>query len=698
MPTPNPRESELLEPEDDAATGRQSWTKIYGTEATEEEFCSWVEHQVKEHPVVKNYHPVWKELLAWEAGDQFSIWDDSKKTVHPLEPGLRRKARIVVNMMKPLIETIESKIKFDHSVIATPNSAETKDVFGAQVATRLIAFNDKSAGLNVELGKVKYDFLRAGVGCLRWKWDVNAAGKVAPKREDGSYGDAVEEKGDVACKHVPIFNARPDPTALDPKDVRWVIEIREVTKQALLESYPKAEGFYGEISGQKEDKYNGRNVDQRNVDIEEDTVILNEFTEKPSTDYPEGRFIVTCENHVLYEGKNPSPDGETGYYWFFYRKTPYSFWCYGPLYFIKNQQKHINRLVSMASEHIEAWKPKMMVGQNALKVANSMTTDIAEIVEVDMTRGKPESMTMPELSPQVAALRDFLISSMGETANLHEVSQSRLPEYASRAPASLYQMMLEQENIKFNPTVDLINDTFLDMDRFRLKIMAKHYKMPRMVKIVGQNRASSVGYYAGVDVNGNYDVQLEHGVSIHQSSMVMLRMVMELYEKGLLGDADKPRILKLLNLATAEFDLRDDVADEERAIRENQAFIDGAWDKSPEEGGVFIYAHDDHSLHMDFHTTLHKSEEFTKMTPEAQAGLNNHEMMHFMFLTQMAQGAGGGAAVGGNSTAPSAGDQIMAGGGSNQEPSGASPGPPAGTPSAGRSQTTGGTRSEPVLQ
>ena len=610
----------------------ESWFKINGEDKTETEFCSWVDDQVKKHPVVKNHHGKWKELLAWEEGNQFTVWNDQKGEVVPATL-VMRKVKAQVNMMKPLIETIESKINIAHSVIGTPNSSEMKDIYGAQVATRLINYNDYVNDFDTKLDVMNYDLVRTGQGCIKWIWDTNEYGKVAPK-EGGKPNPEkqADEKGEVICHVVPIYNIRPDPTANTIAEARWIIEIMEVTKQEFLAKYPKAKDFVDELNPSAKDKYVGMNVKEEEKDKDEPTYTIKEFWERSSSDYENGRLIVMCQGKSVYEGKNPSPQAKLPYFMFYYKKNPYGFWSHGPLFYVQDIQRITNRLLSMAVEHAEAWRPKMSVGSGALKRANSMTMEALELVEVDYSRGEPRAITMPELSPQVAALRDFFIAALDRVSNVHEVSYSRLPQYASRAPASLYQMMLEQENTKMDPMLKDMNSTLIEQDHFRLELMDQHYKIPRMVKIMGQNKSAMIQYFEAADLHQNYDVRLEFGVSLNQSTSIQLKTMIELYSNGILNEADKPKILKILNLGTAEQELRDDLADTDRALRENQSFIDGNSEKPFGKGGVKIYIHDDHGLHLGYHTNLIKSEEAEQWDKAKYDALDKHINEHFIIL------------------------------------------------------------------
>jgi hypothetical protein len=109
------------------------WFWIEGKEQTETQFCAWVNSFVQDHPVVRQHHGKWQELIAWEEGDQFTLWNSDMRRVSPVD--LTRKKRVVINFMKPLLEAIDGKVNFFNSVVGVPNSSEQKDINGSMVAT-----------------------------------------------------------------------------------------------------------------------------------------------------------------------------------------------------------------------------------------------------------------------------------------------------------------------------------------------------------------------------------------------------------------------------------------------------------------------------------------------------------------------------------------------------------------------------------
>jgi hypothetical protein len=325
-------------------------------------------------------------------------------------------------------------------------------------------------------------------------------------------------------------------------------------------------------------------------------------------------------------------------------------------------------MVSIISEHIEAWRPKLIAHPESIIKDGAFTVDSFEILECDLSHDAPRPLVLPELSPQVMNHRDFLIGAKDLVSNIHEVSYSQLPQYATRSPASLYGMMLEQEDLKITPMVRRINSILVREGKKRVKLMEKYYSEKRLVKVIGPENSASIQYFRGADIAGNTDVKLTQGVSIHQSKIVMQKLLLEFKQAGAPIAWDK--IFKLIQDQDLEQEIRGDVADQTRASRENQSFIDDSYEKAPEKGGVEVYMHDNHEIHMEYHTNLRKSEEVQVWKPERKAALDRHVNEHFAFillLQQQQAQAGTETATPGEGAGPGLGPGAGAGPGAGGE-------------------------------
>lgn len=617
-------------------------TTVYLASEEEAEHLEFIKRQRLFHPVVKAYHGKWKELIAWKEGDQFSEWHEQSATLKPVELKLRKK-RVVINLMKPLGEAIEGKVNFAYQIAGMPNSGELGDIEAAGVATRFISHNDRINEVESLMEEMKCDLIDTGNACMVWAFEKDYYADLLSTEGDKK-SSRREKAGEVVC-HVPsIFNVRPDPTARSRKSMRWFIEYAEVEKSKILEAFPNIRKE--DIDGPEEDKggsgsegsqkYSGLNEDISEKDPDEDTDILGWYWEAKSAKYPKGRLIISGSRCILHRGPNPAL-GEIPAFFFKYKRVANKFWGTGPFYHVQGIQREFNRAISIISEHLEGWRAKMLIPEGSLTRQGAMTMDSFELLEYDPTRGKPEAANMPELSPQVMAWKDFLMAALNTVANVHEVSYSQLPKYASRAPASLFSMMLEQENLKIDPMIKHINKTIREMASFRLRLMDRYYKTERMVKVVGLNNQSSIEYFKGADLNGNFDVVLEIGVSMKQSRIIQQRLLLELYDKKIIQDPNK--FLKMLGDNAIEEGLREDMIDEARAKKENAAFINGTWGKTRQDGGVFLYAHDDDAVHLSVHTDLSKTEEAQRWPSEQWNGLQDHILAHMQKM-QIAAMAG----------------------------------------------------------
>jgi hypothetical protein len=600
----------------------------------EPKFLEFIEKQVKDHPVVKEHHAKWAELINWENGDQFSEWDAIGRKMSPVMLKVRKK-KIVINLMKPLAEAIEGKINFISMYSGVPNSSDMEDIAAAKIATGLLGHNDYVNNIDNLNEEIKYDLIRAGNAWRKWTWDTGRFGYI--KQEKDGKTNPVKQDGELIGTVPSVFNIRPDPTAKTRDDMRWLIELAEVTEDSILENFKITKEDLKRACGEEGDsgeKYAGMFEPENEKDKDEATHIVKYYWEKKSKKYPNGRHIITVGKLVLWQGENPAM-GEIPYFHYGYKRFGNSLWHTGPLHHVQDIQREYNRMASIISEHIEGWRPKLQIPPGALVKNGAYTREGMEIIEVDTTKGDIKPVNTPELSPQVLAQRDYLGNALNTVANVHEVSYSQLPTGATRAPASLYSMMLEQENLKIDPMIKRINKTLIQEGSFRLRMMEKYYKQERLIKIMGRSNETSIAWFKGADLKGNTDVKLNIGVNIHQSKVVQQRLLLELKGQG--APIDWNKVFKLIGEGDLSEELRGDIADETRAQRENQSFLADIYDKPREDGGVFVYLHDNHELHLDQHTNLAKSEEAQRWPEKKWKALDAHIMEHYGILMQMRQ-------------------------------------------------------------
>lgn len=604
----------------------EQWRREYLAEDEVLGHLEFIRYQKEDSPVVGKWHGKWKELIAWANGDQFSEWSSDDNSLKPVELRIRKK-RVVINMMKPLGEAIDGKMDFNYKLAGFPNSSETKDIEAAKVATAFLGDNDYANSSEALMDELKFDLINTGNACITWQYDKDRK-------------DSIGNRGLVVGRVPSIFNVRPDPTGKDRESQRWFIEFKEIERGLIKEQFgvddydidgdPEEAGDRATIESKK---YKGLYEYADEKDPREKTDIVAFYWERTNDKYKKGRLILSTGQCILYAGASPAL-GEIPFWMVQYKRAGNSPWGTGPYYHVQPIQREINRLVSIISEHYEGWRAKLALPEDSVVKKGAITTDSFEILEYDPTKGEPHAVNMPELSPQLIAWKDFLLGALNQVANVHEVSYSQLPKYSSRAPASLFSMMLEQENLKIDPMLKRINKLVREMGKFRLRLMGQYYATERKVKIVGLGEASSIDMFEGADIESNYDVKLEQGVHMKQSRIVQQRLLIELWQAGVMQDPK--RFIRMLGEGDIEESLKSDYIDEARARRENQSFLNGTWKSARGKGGVFIYLHDDDAVHMTEHTDLAKSEEAMRWDEETWVGLQNHILEHMMKMEKLA--------------------------------------------------------------
>lgn len=597
---------------------------IYLKKEDEKTILALIDRQVNKAPVVIQHFDKWRELIDWtDLGKQFFEWKSGSSRPVKLK---NRKKRVVVNQMKPLSEAIEGKINMMHRLVGFPKSSENIDINASKVATKLLSHNDYVNGAEAMYEDLLYDLVRTGNAWVKVHWDKGMKGKLK---------NGKKQKGEVALSVPSVFNIRPDPTASRREDMRWIIEIADVTYDEIRQSFDVTEEDLNKAAGNSKDiqsKYKVTNEKIEDKDPDEKTALVKYYWERKTTKYPKGRHFIVVGNLFLWKGPNAEL-GEIPFFHFGYKRYASSLWHTGPMYHVQDLQREYNRTISMISEHIEAWRPKMQVGPGAIIKRQAFTFDNFEIVEIDSSKGDVKPIPMPELSAQVMAYRDFIDLSFGKVSNVHEVSYAQLPKYASRAPASLFSMMLEQENVKIDPMIKRMNEVVRKMGKFRLRMIDKYYTHDRLVQVVGKDSQSQVEYFKGADLKGNFDVVLDIGISLNQSKVSTQRLLIEMFEKGIIEDKNK--LLKLLDEGDISTELRGDIADETRAQRENQAFENGTYKKDFKAGGVKIYVHDDDDKHLIYHTNYRKTEEVQMWDKKKLTDFDAHIGEHWKKLNNL---------------------------------------------------------------
>jgi hypothetical protein len=510
--------------------------------------------------------------------------------------------------------------------------------------------------------------------------------------------------GEIEFSAPSPFNVFMDPSAVNIRAAKWVLELSWVSRKAAEETYHKKLVGGGAVSGST---YTTRIMQglmkfstwlapivtssasgsiQKGVGLTEgdeleDMILLHELWVRPSRQFPKGRYVVVAGDQTVRKGDNPY-GGELPYVRLTGDPQPGSPYSGSVASQIRPIQMAVNRLVSQQIQQINLnGKPQWLLPKQAQVDLADVNDRAGGIIPYNGAMGfKPERLPAPYLGSFWSEEINFLLQQMDEISGLRKASRGLNPE-GVRSAAALTALQDADEEGRA-PLQERFQDAMTDAFRLVMKISKQYISEDRLVRVVGTDGNATVTEFRRSDVERCYDVRVAVDSGLPKSPSGRLAAVLGMIEKGLLNPMadpkDKRLALRMLEFGELSAVLDGDEAPErERIHAQNLALLDG----SPP---VAVKSYDRHEEHAEGHARFMRSREAQVQfanDPEAEARCQAHLDKHLDWLQ-----VGGQPEVptspetlgGGESASPSspadAGVPGMAGGGVPASPMGGSMG------------------------
>jgi len=577
-------------------------------------------YQWKEHPVVKNWHGYWQEWLAWFWGDQYTFYNEVTCELEDLTPLIEREVKNVYNRILPMIRQQWGELRYPHKFYVEPNTQEPEDIKASKIGSGAIEYTNllRRFGSKASLAKL-WGLITGNIFWKEW-WNKTLFGYI-----EGSKQKITKEPGDVDFNFVNPFNVRPDPLAKTREGWRWFIEAKEVPKSALEDEFGLERGSLPSDSTTRTetDLFKSRSF----AKPKEETVLRFERWERPSKKYSDGRFLVMGSGYLFYDGENDAPENQIPYF-----QIPGVLpildeqWYDSPVRLAQNAQRQLNRNRSIIDEYIENFKPKAMIPRGSLigeelKAYTRLGVDY--VIYNPVGAGTPFWQNPPPLPETIAASIAFNEREIESATSMREVSFARLPKYSTRASGVLFRGLREQDEKVLLPVVEEQDLAWAEAMKFRLQLIQKHYSQPRLVKILGKNKATEVVFLKSADLRDNTDVRIESGLNLFTTREAKKEVVMAFVEKGMIKE---PReALELLDMKGIEEYMEEQFVDERQAYREIEIIKAG-------KTYPVVNPDDNHDVHFRIQNNQRKTEDFQTWPKKSQDWLVKHITEHKEFM------------------------------------------------------------------
>lgn len=462
------------------------------------------------------------------------------------------------------------------SVVARPTSSDYTDRRKADAADRLVrhAIRDKKLQELVDLASSKC--ILYGTSYLKTIWDPDSGDIVDIIDEDNG---EFEMEGEIRVTTPSTRDIWLDPDAYIWDDVRFVFEALHMSLEEALFRFPDKEeelrqamkkransidSAYGSSARTQYDSQlenveiyeyyeKGMGVNGmagRHCYLLEDGTLLTPVEKNPfSFSVPHDRLRTESELGPEDLPKEGPPTAQLPYHILTDIDVPDQVYGKSFVEYEALIQDTVNRLDSAQLDNIQAHGTTRLVLPEGTEIAEgSITNSPWDIVKMTGSQ-PPHFMEVPTTMPDVTQFRDRLIAGGAEVAGVNEAMSGNTSRETS---GFSMQYAVNQGNMirrrLFNKYVLFVESVF----KGYLNLVRKYWDEPRIIKVLGKEKAFEAVEIKGADISGGFDIVVEYGASLSLDPESRRNEIKNLYplfkEAGVLP----MKILQMLKLGELE--------------------------------------------------------------------------------------------------------------------------------------------------
>lgn len=370
-------------------------------------------------------------------------------------------------------------------------------------------------------------------------------------------------------------------------------------------------------------------------------VLVKELYTKPNAKYEKGRFVVVM-NSVAVKIQDELPYG------FADMQNPYpavefmDMLQVGQFYtttFIEQLiplQRGYNMLRDKLEAHIRLnTHMKWVVPRQARIPKSALANENGEVVEWNYIPGMPEPhpVTPGNIAPDAWRFAQLLSKEFDEISQVQPAFEGRAGGAKSGVQTNLLQ---EASDSVHSPDARGFELAFLDASFKIRRLMKSGYSIPRLISFAGRAQSPEMFEFGSDNIDEHASIVIQIGSALSTFKATRIQQLLDLHEKGLLGDPNDPelkrRVLGMLDIGGLEQFQEESRQDEDNARAENIDILSGMDVPVP-------YFYEDHLAHYGVHTDELKSpanREVFAEHPEIKRSLLAHTLLHMNWMNPAA--------------------------------------------------------------
>ncbi len=548
-------------------------------------------------------------------------FDAKLKQFRSTNGGSSGKSKAYVNLILPTIQNRLSRLcKNPPRYDVPPNSNSQEDKDAARLSLRALNSKFDDEKVNEKRIELYMWMQQAGYSYIKTCWDPMRGKKIPEVDDMGQPTGKFEREGDIAIDVVSPLEIFVDPLAKTLADAEWLIHAKIRKLSYFRNQYPE-----GGIKVKQEDSWlmslqnlskinnmTNRGASSNVAQEMKDAAIEIAYYERPSRQFPEGRFAVVA-NGVILAYKDLQID-EIPFAKFDDVKIGGKFNSESIITHLRPLQDQYNRNMRRKAEFLnKGLNLKFMAPKGSGLIAEAIndSTELYEYNPVPQAK-PPEAVQAPQLPQYVYTDQEQLENKFNEISGINDVSKGQMP--SASIPGIGMQILQEADETRIGIITESNENSWCDVGRHVLKYMDAYYKNPRFLREAGQDNEYTITKFTNEDLKGHTDPKVIRASTLPNSKVMKRQDILNAYQQGLLGDIMDPNVKRKV-LAEIEFG---DI----NGIWEDQVIDDAQIKRTIDEmeggGQPEFHRDDNHQAHFDYKNRYRKTEKFLSLDPNIQ--------------------------------------------------------------------------------
>jgi len=520
----------------------------------------------------------WAMATAFFEGRQWFRLASQSRNLVSMQSQKEPNRYITVNKMRPLIDGVVGKLtQVGPDVRAVPLSDSEKDLLASEEANHICGHYNRKFSRETQLKERVRWACVCGTSYLKVYWDARGE-QIMPyfSAETGEITGYENIKlGDIKEEILPAFDIFLDPTAKRDPDVRWLIHAMSKPLSWFVDNYGDTgklvnpDATLGNNASYIDAYLEGGNgsgngwvpastARLQQTDSKKRAAIVYEYWEKPSQQYPSGRYIVSTNSVLLHAGP-----------WIYKKKDEFPFiplrWQprsgtpYGHSlgFDLCGLQSTYNRVYSRMLEQFEQQRDYVLVqrlsniGADAFNQSGDDYQDSSRTfrkIYYNPGSAPPVVSRAPGIGGDLFPMLQYLEKDMMDIAGLHDVSQGQAP---AGTPAEAVSLLQRADNTQHSYVRADIEVSAAKIKEWEISLVEQFGVAPFIGNVDEQQNPykqmeQGVISFEHIRDGGQYRIVYVPGSTQEDSPDQKLQKVLAMRQMGLFGDPQDPATNRLV--------------------------------------------------------------------------------------------------------------------------------------------------------